>query len=531
MALGTFQFAGYTLDLARSNLTTVDREIKLRSKSFEVLRYLVENADRLVSKEELVKAIWPNAIVTDESLARCISDVRHALGDEQQIIIKTVPRRGYRFAAPVRRVPADAVAAPQLVPTPALYPMGALGITRQFDPPLPDRPSIAVLPFTNMSGDPEQDYLADGIVEDITTALSRFPSLFVIARNSAFTYKGRAVDIKQVGRELGVRYVVEGSVRKSGDKVRITGQLIQAETGVHVWADRYHGNLGDIFALQDEMTASIVGALVPNIQKAEIERARNKPPESLDAYDLYLRGLAAFFVWTPEGTDRALQFFEKTLIIDPDFIPAIIMMENCWGFRLVHGWPFLEAIAHSVRYARLAVKIDPENAEALAILARRTPWINRDYEQAIDLADRAVSINPNSAFVWIQAGFALMYGGQPERSLVHFERALRLSPRDPRAHDCLSGMAVALIQLARDTEAIAVANRAIQQNSNFTPAWRALSAALALSGHLDEARNAMSQVLELDPTCSISSMAHRVGYVQKARVRLFEGWRQAGMRE
>jgi adenylate cyclase len=191
--------------------------------------------------------------------------------------------------------------------------------------------------------------------------------------------------------------------------------------------------------------------------------------------------------------------------------------------------PFLEAIAHSVRYARLAVKIDPENAEALAILARRTPWINRDYEHAVGLADRAVSINPNSAFVWIQTGFALMYSGQPERSLVHFERALRLNPRDPRAHDCLSGMAVALIQLARDTEAIAVANRAIQQNSNFTPAWRALSAALALSGHIDEARNAMSQVMELDPTCSISSMTHRVGYIEKARVRLFEGWRQAGM--
>lgn len=310
---------------------------------------------------------WPNAIVTDESLARCISDVRHALGDEQQIIIKTIPRRGYRFAATVKRLPTDGATEPQLAASRAPYPTGGLAITRHFDLPLPDRPSIAVLPFTNMSGDPEQDYLADGIVEDVTTALSRFRSLFVIARNSAFTYKGRAVDIKQVGRELGVRYVVEGSVRKSGDKVRITGQLIQAETGVHVWADRYHGDLGDIFALQDEMTASIVGALVPNIQKAEIERARSKPPESLDAYDLYLRGLGAFFVWTPEGTDRAQQFFEKTLSLDPDFIPAIIMMENCWGFRLVHGWPFLEAIAHSVRYARLAVKIDPENAEALAI--------------------------------------------------------------------------------------------------------------------------------------------------------------------
>jgi TolB-like protein/tetratricopeptide (TPR) repeat protein len=380
-----------------------------------------------------------------------------------------------------------------------------------------------------MSGDPEQDYFADGIVEDIITALSRFPSLFVIARNSSFTYKGRAVDIKDVGRELGVRYVIEGSVRKAGNRVRITGQLIQADSGVHVWAEHYDGDLGDIFALQDEMTASVVGALVPNIQKAEIRRTRDKPPESLDAYDLYLRGLAAFFVWTPEGTDQALQFFERALLLDPNFVPAIIMIENCWGFRLVHGWPLREALAQSIRYARLAVQLDRENAEALAILARRTPWIRHDYEEAMALADRAVSINPNSSFAWIHSGFAFGYSGQPEKALVHFERALRLSPRDPRAHDGLCGMAVALIQLARDVEATAVARRAIQQNQDFAASWRALAAALALSGHLDEATNAISRVNELDPTCSLESMSHRVGYSEKARARLFEGWRRAGM--
>jgi adenylate cyclase len=396
--------------------------------------------------------------------------------------------------------------------------------------PLPNKPSIAVLPFTNMSGDPQQEYFADGIVEDITTALSRFPSLFVIARNSSFTYKGRAVDIKQVGRELGVRYVLEGSVRKAGTRVRITGQLVQAETGAHVWAERYDNELVDIFVLQDEMTTSIVGALVPGMQRAEMDRVSQKPPESLDAYDCYLRAMAAFYTWTKEGNDRALQYLERGLALDPNFVAAVILCENCWGLRYTQGWsPVTEAVAESSRLARLAVQLDPNNAEALAVLSRRTASINHDYDEAMSLAEQAVSINPNSAFAWRHSGWAFLFACCPEQALMHFNRALRLSPRDPRAHDSLSGIALGLIQMERDMEAIAIARRAIQHNPNFASAWRMLAAALALNGQLDEAHAALRRVLALDSTCSLRTMYVRFGHSEKARARFYCGLRKAGM--
>ena len=280
------------------------------------------------------------------------------------------------------------------------------------------------------------------------------------------------------------------------------------------------------------MTASVVGALVPSIQKAEIERARHKPPESLDAYDWYLRGLAAFFAWTREGNDQALQLFERALRLDPNFVSAVIMAENCWALRYTHGWsPLPEALAQSGRYARLAVQLDPDSAEALAVLARRTPAIDQDYDKAISLAERAVAINSNSAFAWRHSGFAFVYSGAPERAIVNFERALRLSPRDPRAHDSLHGMAAALIQLGRDAEAIAVARRAVQQNPNFAAAWRTLASALALSGKIEEARGALASGVALDPNCSINTMVTRTGYSKGAGVRISEGWRLAGMPE
>jgi adenylate cyclase len=397
--------------------------------------------------------------------------------------------------------------------------------------PLPDKPSIAVLPFTNIGGDPEQDYFADGVVEDIITALSRFPSLFVIARNSSFTYKGRVVDIRQICRELGVRYVLEGSVRKTGNRVRITGQLVEAEAGTHIWADRYERELGDIFALQDEMTANIVGALVPNVERAEMQRACSRPPKSHDAYDLYLRAMAELYLWTREGTDKALQLLEKALALDPNFVAAVILAENCWGRRFVQESPPEEVLRESARLARLAVQLDPENAEALAVLAYRTPAINHDYQEAISLAEQAVAINPNSAFAWGQSGWALVLAGRPEQAILHFQRTLRLNPRDPRARNYLNGMALALIQLERDTEAVVIARKAVQHRPNGAGPWRALTASLALAGQFDEARAAFRRGLELDPTCSLQSLYLRFGHSEKARARYFEGLRKAGMPE
>jgi len=297
----SYCFEAYTLDLRRGCLRKVDREIDLRPKSFEVLRHLVENAGRLVSKDELVKIVWPNVIVTDESLTQCVSEVRRALGDAEQRLIKTVPRRGYLFAASVSSYPAgravfnaptvdDSAQAKGEVdlitqnlgrqhrtvakPT-RVHSVSLDDVTDKSAPALtlPDTPSIAVLPFQNLSGDLEQEYFADGVVEEIITALSRFRHLFVIARNSSFIYKGRSVDVKQIGRELGVRYVLEGSVRKMADKVRIAGQLVDTSLGTHLWADRFDGSLEDIFDLQDQLTACVVGAIAPKLEQAEIERA------------------------------------------------------------------------------------------------------------------------------------------------------------------------------------------------------------------------------------------------------------------
>jgi adenylate cyclase len=271
MTQSIFRFEGYTLDVESGFLRNDDREIELRPKCFEVLRCLVENAGRLVSKDELIKTVWPNVVVTDESLMQCVSEVRRAIGDDGQII-KTVPRRGYRFVAPVSQVDADSTARRH-------------SDTDRHAAPLSDRPSIAVLPFVNISGDVEQEYFSDGITADIITELSRFSELLVIARNSTFQYKGKAADVRQIGRDLGVRYVLEGSIRRSGDHVRINAQLIDAVAGVHRWAERYDRELRDIFAVQDEVARTIVALLAAHVIKAETDRALQKPPATWEAYD------------------------------------------------------------------------------------------------------------------------------------------------------------------------------------------------------------------------------------------------------
>src|SRR5262245_9321424 len=307
-----FQFEGYTLDIARNSLRVADREIALRRKSFELLRYLVENPDRLVTKEELLKAIWPNVVVTEESLTQCVSEVRQAISDSKQAIIATVPRRGYRFAAPVSRLMTSIAAASQRALPTAGSPPASPASGPQFQSSV-DRPSVAVLPFVNLNGDPQQDYFSDGITEDITTELSRFSELLVIARNSAFQYKGKAVDIRQVGRELGARYVLEGSVRRGGDRIRITAQLIDAMTGSHRWAERYDRELHDAFAVQDEMARTIVATLAAHVNRAEAERALLKPPAAWEAYEYYLRGAEALFLYMSRRT-KALLYEARRLL-------------------------------------------------------------------------------------------------------------------------------------------------------------------------------------------------------------------------
>jgi len=520
-----FRFGPFWLLPSRRELLLHEVPVQLGGRAFDLLLALVKRHGQLATKDELMAEVWPDTVVEENNLQVQISALRKVLGGdaESSRYLLTVPGRGYRFGARVEQerpagVTVDTIA---LLTDSGTAPL-----------PLPDKPSIAVLPFINMSGDPEQEYFADGITEDVITALARFPSLFVIARNSSFTYKARAVDVKLIGDELGVRYILEGSVRKVGNRVRITGQLVQAESGIHIWAEHYDGDLSDIFALQDEMTASVVGAVVPSLQRAEIERARCKPPNSLDAYDLYLRALPAFYACTQESNRQSLQLLEQALALDPNFVAAVILAENCWSLSANQGWlPVPETQPEVMKYARRAVQIDKDNAEALATLARRVSGIERDYEEAISLAERAVALNPNSAVAWRQGGYALIYAGRPEAALAYLERAVRLSPRDARAEDVWAGIALALIQLVRDKEAVAAARKATHGNPNSATACRTLAASLALTGQLDEARAAIRRLLAIDPSCTLTTMALRQGYTDKAKARYFDGMRKAGLLE
>jgi adenylate cyclase len=396
-------------------------------------------------------------------------------------------------------------------------------------PPLPDKPSIAVLPFQNMSCDPEQEYFADGMVEEIITALSRFKWLFVIARNSSFTFKGKAVDIKEVGRRLGVRYVLEGSVRKASGKVRIMGQLIDAETGAHIWADRFERDLTDIFALQDEVTMAVVSAVQPKLVQTEIAMASRRRPENLTAYDYYLRALPQYYLSNREGLAEAIRLTHRALELDPRFgavaaLAGLCHMNNVlWGHAVDPQFDRKEAI----RLSRLALSVDDGDPDTLAAASVISAYMVGDSEREIEMADRAVALNPNSYLVWAGRGHVYRIGGVPEEAVRSFERAMRLSPVDPRLHLVFSGMAHTLIELRRFDEAIIAAKKALRQNPSYARAYCCLASAFAHLGRDVEAREAAARLIELDPAFTISGWIARGGQTNSKL--LIEGLRKAGL--
>ena len=381
----------------------------------------------------------------------------------------------------------------------------------QQNPPLalPDKPSIAVLPFQNMSGDPEQEYFADGIVEDIITALSRFHQLLVIARNSSFVYKGRAVDVKQVSRDLGVRYVLEGSVRKAAERIRIAAQLIDATTGVHLWAERLDGGLEDIFDLQDQVTARVMGEIAPKIEQAEIERAKRKPTDSLDAYDYYLRGRANLNRGTRDATDEALSQFYQALRIDPDFASALAMAAWCHFWRKANGWMTdrSQEVAEGARLARRAVELGEDDAVALTRGAHALGHFAGDLDGGIALIDRALRLNPNLASAWFLGGFLRIWNGKPDSSTEYFEYAMRLSPLDPEMYRMQAGMAMAHLLAGRFDTASSLAENAFRHLPGFLMAVGVNAASHALAGHQEKAQRAMTHMRELDPTLRLSNLA------------------------
>jgi TolB-like protein/Tfp pilus assembly protein PilF len=400
--------------------------------------------------------------------------------------------------------------------------------------PLPDKPSIAVLPFQNMSGDLEQEYFADGMVEEIITALSRFRQLFVIARNSSFTYKGRAVDVKQISRELGVRYVLEGSVRKAANRVRITAQLIDSSSGVHLWADRFDGTLEDIFELQDQVTERVVGAITPKLQQAEIERAKRKPTESLDAYDYYLRGLGNFQQHTKESHQEALKLFYKAIEIDPDFAAPYAAAAVCYAGRKVRGLTVDSAqeIAEAARLAQRAAQLGKDDGLVLSWAGFVLVSVVGDLEDAAALLDRALMLNPNMAEAWDGSGWVRFCRGDAEVAIEHFEHARRLSPLDPRLFLVLTGIAAAHFHAGHCDEAASWAERALSELPNFPGALRIAAASHALGGRVEQAQKAVARLRRVDPTLRLSNLKNVVPFFHPEFLRrLADGLRKAGLPE
>jgi len=395
---------------------------------------------------------------------------------------------------------------------------------------LPERPSLAVLPFQNMSGDAEQDYFADGVVEDIITALSRIRWFFVIARNSSFTYKGKAVDIRQVGRELGVRYVLEGSVRKAGNKVRITGQLIEASSARHVWAEKFDGDLADIFDLQDRITESIVGAIEPSLLSAEIARAEHKPTANLDAYDLYLRAWALYGSMNRSTIRNAIELLIAAIALDPTYAQAKALAAICHGDLVQQRWDDPEDFIASDRLAREALADARDDPIALAFASQIAAYISKDYETALAAADRALAICPNSFVVSSRCGWVKLYVGQAGEAVDCFMRAIRLSPLDPYTFNAPVGMAAARLMEGKPEEAERWARQALQRNAKFAAAHRVLIFALVEQARVEDAREALRKMLIVSPDYTLSHFRRLAPFSDRAfNERFEESLRTAGL--
>ena len=487
-----FQFEGFRLDrrgLFRRDERGVLAPMAIGSRALGVLGVLVGRAGDLVARDEIIAAVWPATVVEDNNLNIQIAVLRRLLdqGRLEGSCIQTVAGRGYRFTAAVTRVAAEAHAnAAALLPGTA--------------PPLPDKPSLAVMPFQNMSGDPEQEYFADGMVEEIITALSRIRWLFVIARNSSFTYKGQAVDVKQVGCELGVRYVLEGSVRKAGQRVRIAAQLIDAATGAHLWADRFDGSLEDVFDLQDKVASSVAGVIEPTLQEAEIRRSSERPTSDLTAYDLYLRALPDWGSPEKRRIVRALERLGQAIERDPQYGPALALAAHCHQRLELRGWTEdPEAARRSgVDLARQALRVGPDDPSVLALVAFVLGYFGEDIDVAIGLIDHCLTLNPSFAAGWHWSGVLRIFAGQPGLAIQHFQTFLRLSPRDRPAH-YLNSIAEAYFFSRQFDEAAANLLASLERAPEFPITYRVLASCYAHMGRLDDAREIIRRLRAITP--------------------------------
>jgi len=520
-----FFFSNQILDTDTRELSRSDMPISLEPQVFDLVVHLMENRDRVVSKDELIDKIWKGRHVAESTLTSRINAARKAVGDSgsAQALIRTIARKGFRFVGTVQT---SSVGTASVEPATAPRDQDLLSAL-----PASDRPGIAVLPFINMSGDRTQEYFSDGISEDIITALSKLRWFFVIARNSSFTYKGRSVHINEIARELGVRYVVEGSVRRSGSQVRISAQLNDVTTGSHLWAERYDRGIADVFAVQDEITEAIVAAVEPHLYAAESFRAQRKPPGSLDAWDLVMRALSHYWRVTPQDNRVAQALLEKAIDIDPQYGKALGLLATNRIFEAHMGWADMgSAMPRATREALAAVEADSEDAWAHHGLGYSYLFARR-FDDAIAEFELALRLNPNFAFSQAFYAVTLCYCGRYEDGDIAVRRALRLSPRDPLSA-IYQGLG-AYIQFAgrRYDEAIRMARESLRQRSDFGGAHRVLTAAAGMSGDDELAAMALRGLRQAQPNISLAWIAGELPMKQSEdREHYLEGLRRAGLR-
>jgi TolB-like protein/Tfp pilus assembly protein PilF len=522
-----YLFANQTLDTDRRELRRGTKPVAVEPQVFDLLVHLVENRDRVVSKDDLIASVWGGRIVSDSTLTTRINAARRAVGDsgEKQKLIRTIPRKGLRFVGAVHTQPEGIEPAPAIVRTRE----DMRGPTR-FSLPLSDRPAIAVLPFTNMTGDPGQEYFSDGISEDIITALSKLRWFFVIARNSSFIYKGKAVHMKQIAEELGVGYVVEGSVRRDGGRLRITAQLNAAATGSHIWAERYDRELADAFAVQDEITEAVVGAIEPQLYAAEEFRARRKPPDSMDAWDLLMRALSHFWRVTRQDNVVAQALLEKAVAIDPNYGRALGMLATSHFFCTHLGWEDAATVMPvAERAAFAAVAADSEDPWAHLALGCVHLYVRR-FDDSLAAFETALRLNPSFSLVHAYYGLALSYCGRWEESASAAERAIRLSPRDPLTALYYGISAYAQFVGRNYEEAMRLARQSVRERGDFVGAHRVLTAAAGMAGHSDIAKAALAELRRAQPNISLAWIAEQIPTrLDAEREHYLEAFRRAGL--
>jgi TolB-like protein/Tfp pilus assembly protein PilF len=508
-----FLLCDQILDTDRRELHRGSAPIAVEPQVFDLLTFLMQNRDRVVSKDDLIAAVWDGRIVSDSTLTSRINAARTAVGDSgaEQRLIRTIPRKGFRFVGEVR------VRSEQGLAT-VVGPPKTTGIEPpHLTLPLPDRPAIAVLPFTNVSGDPEQDYFSDGISEDIIAAFSRLRWFFVIARNSSFAYRGQSVHMKQIGEELGVGYLVEGSVRTFGDRVRITAQLNDVATGSQLWAECYDRDLADVFAVQDDITGAIAAAIAPQIYAAENFRARRKPPESLDAWDLVMRALSHFWRVTREDSVTAQKLLEKAIAIEPDYAQALAVLAASHVLGTNMAWEDgTMSVPVAERAALAAIRADDE--EPWAHLALAGVYVYQGHLQdALAQFERALSLNPNFAPALAYYGQLLCWAGRRREGIIATRRALQLCRREP-----FSAIVAYLTAGAEFTgrhygEAMRLAREAIRQRPDFVGAYRVLTAAAAMAGEIELAKASFQELRRAQPNISPDWIAQHVPVTQCER--------------